>query len=389
MIKKLVNLIWTVAVFCISANAQKMTPEQYVEKYKDLAIKEMKRMGVPAAITLAQGLLETESGNSDLVKKSNNHFGIKCKSSWTSDAVTHDDEKGECFRSYKDAEASYRDHSNYLRGMEWYAFLFQLDPLDYKAWAKGLRKAGYATNPKYPDILIKNIEQYNLQQYSLIGAQDMPQVDKSKYQDDKEPAPEKATSADNTEPANSSESQPVNYINGHKYINAKKGTSLLAIATGNDIDLSKLLSYNDLEEDGILKDDQIIFLQKKSKTGASDFYIAQQQEPLHDIAQKNGIQLKYLLLYNDMKEDTPVAAGTKLYLSPVAQTQQAAAIKDAVASTVSKKEVPAPHKIHTVQPKEGLYSIAKKYQVTIQQLRQWNNLTTDNLRIGQELVVSE
>jgi LysM repeat protein len=110
---------------------------------------------------------------------------------------------------------------------------------------------------------------------------------------------------------------------------------------------------------------------------------------LHDIAQKNGIQLKYLLLYNDMKEDTPVAAGTKLYLSPVAQTQQAAAIKDAVALTVSKKEVPAPHKMHIVQPKEGLYSIAKKYQVTIQQLRQWNNLTTDNLRIGQELVVSE
>jgi LysM repeat protein len=390
MIKKLVNLIWTVAVFCFSANAQKMTPEQYVEKYKDLAIKEMKRMGVPAAITLAQGLLETENGNSDLVIKSNNHFGIKCKSSWTSDAVTHDDdEKGECFRSYKDAEASYRDHSNYLRGMEWYAFLFQLDPLDYKAWAKGLRKAGYATNPKYPDILIKNIEQYNLQQYSLLGVQDMPQVDKSKYQDDKEPAPEKATSADNTESGNSSEGEPVNYINGHKYINAKKGTSLLAIATENDIDLSKLLSYNDLEEDGILKDDQIIFLQKKSKTGASDFYIAQQQEPLHDIAQKNGIQLKYLLLYNDIKENTPVAGGTKLYLSPVAKTQQAAAVKDAAALTVAKKEVPAPHKMHTVQPKEGLYSIAKKYQVTIQQLRQWNNLTTDNLRIGQELVVSE
>jgi LysM repeat protein len=365
-----------------------MTPQQYVDKYKDLAIKEMKRMGVPAAITLAQGLLETENGNSDLVKKSNNHFGIKCKSSWTSDAVTHDDdEKGECFRSYKDAEASYRDHSNYLRGMEWYAFLFELDPLDYKGWARGLRKAGYATNPKYPEILIKNIEQYNLQQYSVMGAKDVLQVEKGKYQDDKEPAPEKSSTDDNPSPGNASET--VNYINGHKYINAKKGTSLLAIATENDIDLSKLLSYNDLEEDGILKDDQLIFLQKKGKTGATDFYITGQQEPLYDIAQKNGIQLKYLLLYNGLKENAPVAAGTKLYLSPVAQTQQAAAVKDAAALAVVKKEVPAPPKTHKVQPKEGLYSIAKKYQVTIQQLRQWNNLTTDNLRIGQELVVSE
>jgi LysM repeat protein len=390
MIKKLVNVVLMVALFCISANAQPMTPGQYVEKYKDLAIKEMKRMGVPAAITLAQGLLETENGNSDLVKKSNNHFGIKCKSSWTSDAVTHDDdEKGECFRSYKDAEASYRDHSNYLRGMEWYAFLFELDPLDYKGWARGLRKAGYATNPKYPDILIKNIEQYNLQQYSLMGAKDVPQVDKGKYQDDKEPAPEKSSSSDHTDSGNTAQSETVNYINGHKYINAKKGTSLLAIATENDIDLSKLLSYNDLEEDGILKDDQIIFLQKKPKTGASDYYIAPQQESLYAIAQKNGIQLKYLLLYNDIKENAPVAAGTKLYLSPAAQTQQAAAVKDAAALVAVKKEVTAAPKTHIVQPKEGLYNIAKKYQVTIQQLRQWNNLTTDNLRIGQALVVSE
>jgi LysM repeat protein len=376
------------AGICGSGAAQTITPEQYIEKYKDLAINEMKRMGVPAAITLAQGLLETENGNSVLVKKSNNHFGIKCKSSWTSDAVTHDDDApGECFRSYKDAEASYRDHSNYLRGKEWYAFLFTLDPTDYKGWAKGLRKAGYATNPKYPDILIKNIEQYNLQQYSLMGAKDAPKVETGKYQDDKEPATEKPS--DSNDPNVPAEANAINYINGHKYINAPKGTSLLAIATSNDIDLSKLLAFNDLEEDGILKNDQIIFLQKKSKTGQQDFYLVQQQEPVYGIAQKNGIQLKYLLLYNAITENSLIAAGTKLYLTPAAQTQQAVAIKNAAASAVFKKEPVVLPKTHAVQPREGLYGIAKKYQVSVQQLRQWNNLTTDYLKIGQQLIVSE
>ena len=118
--------------FC-TASAQSMTAQEYVQKYKDLAIEEMKRMGVPAAITLAQGLLETENGNSDLLKKSNNHFGIKCKSTWTAETVSHDDDApGECFRKYSCAEDSYRDHSNFLRGNSRYAFLFQLDPSDYK-----------------------------------------------------------------------------------------------------------------------------------------------------------------------------------------------------------------------------------------------------------------
>lgn len=387
MIKKCFYLL-VVTGFFSNAHAQNMTPEQYVEKYKDLAVREMKRMGVPAAITLAQGLLETENGNSDLVRKSNNHFGIKCKSSWTSDSVSHDDDApGECFRSYKDAEASYRDHSNYLRGTDRYASLFNLDPTDYKGWAIGLRKAGYATNPKYPDILIKSIERFNLQQYSLMAAKDVPQVEKGKYEDDKEPAPDKTDNDNGNSPGATTAN--ANHINGHKYINAAKGTSLLAIATENDIDLSKLLSYNDLEEDGLLKNDQIIFLQKKSKTGANSFYITEQQENLYDIAQKNGIQLKYLLSYNDIKENSPVQAGTKLYLTPTAQTQQAAISKENNAVAVVKRESVAAPKTHIVQPKEGLYGIAKKYQVTLLQLRQWNNLTSDNLRIGQSLIVSE
>ena len=405
MVQKLFQLFILVACVSLSVCAQQLTPKQYVEKYKDLAIREMKRMGVPAAVTLAQGLLETENGNSDLVKKSNNHFGIKCKSSWTSAAVTHDDDAiGECFRSYKDAEASYRDHSNYLRGNDRYGFLFTLNPTDYKGWARGLRKAGYATNPKYPEILIKNIEQYNLQQYSLEAGSDVPKI--ATPEENRAAAADEATTQNTQQTSNSNVEVAANLhsalqlINGHKCYVAKKGTSLLAIATAYEIDLSKLLEYNDLETDGILSADQLIFLQRKSKTGEKDYYLVQHQETLYDIAQKNGIQLKYLLAYNQLSDKATVQNGSKLYLSATRETQQANVIKEAAVKTtmaaapiaVSKpvvKNVVSGSRIHEVQVKEGLYGIAKKYQVTVQQLRDWNNLNNDNLKIGQQLIVSE
>ena len=390
MIKRIFSILFISVSFFINADAQKITPEQYVEKYKDFAIREMKRMGVPAAITLAQGLLETENGNSDLVKKSNNHFGIKCKSSWTSTGVTHDDDApGECFRSYKDANESFRDHSNYLRGSERYASLFTLKPTDYKSWAKGLRKAGYATNPKYPDILIKNIEQYNLQQYSLAAANEVPVIETNKYQDDIEPVVKKNDESSNkvTSPGKDALDVNPNVINKLQYIIGKKGISLLAIATENDINLNKLLSYNDLSEDGILKNDQIIFLQKKAKKGDKIFYIVQQNETLYDVAQKNGIQLKYLLEYNELTERANLATGLKLNLTPIAENKQVKIVKN---NHVANVEIPAisKAKMHAVLPKEGLFFIARKYQVSVKQLREWNNLSTDELKIGQQLIVS-
>jgi len=355
------------------SNAQTITPEEYVAKYKDLAIREMKRMGVPAAITLAQGLLETESGNSELVKNSNNHFGIKCKPTWTAGGYNHDDDaKGECFRTYNTAEDSYRDHSNFLRGSDRYAFLFRLNPLDYKSWAYGLKKAGYATNPKYPLILINNIEQYNLQQYSEIAAKDIPGFDPSKYQDD----PELAVNAlDTTE----SDLQSSGSINGCKYIMADKGTSLLAIATQNNIDLPKLLDYNDMTEDGILDRSQIIFLQKKSKVGDKDFYVVEQENSLYNLSQEHGIQLTSLMEYNKLKSDNMVAAGTKLYLKPI----QPIAKADQLTGQNAKVTY------HTVQPKEGLYSISKQYGVTVDQIKAWNNLSSNDLHIGQQLIVQQ
>jgi flagellum-specific peptidoglycan hydrolase FlgJ len=144
--------------------------EEYISKYKDIAIQEMVRTGIPAAITLAQGIVESHAGNGDLVKISNNHFGIKCKKNWTGKTVKHDDDKPcECFRKYDSAEESFIDHSDFLKTRDNYAFLFQLNPIDYEKWAYGIKKAGYATNPNYPALLIKYIEKYDLNQYTKIG----------------------------------------------------------------------------------------------------------------------------------------------------------------------------------------------------------------------------
>ena len=346
--KKLIIAV-TCLLAAVNVSAQTITPEQYIEQYKDIAIREMKRMGVPAAITLAQGLLETESGNSDLVKKSNNHFGIKCKTSWTSSGVTHDDDaKGECFRQYNTAEDSYRDHSNFLRASDRYAFLFKLDAGDYKGWAYGLKKAGYATNPAYPLILIKNIEQYNLNQYTLAAIGEVPKYDNSRYKDDVDttlesvsPTPagvanRNATTTITKDPpkkntvATTSYPEGVFEIEGKKVLFAKKGISLLKITDDNNVRLIKLLEYNDLKEDiGILPEDRIVYLEKK-----------------------------------------PAAAPT------------------IVPASVKSDAVPAVQK-HIVQPKEGLYAISKKYRVSVQQIREWNNLQSDNLNIGQELVVGK
>jgi flagellum-specific peptidoglycan hydrolase FlgJ len=157
-----------------TSQAQKLTQQQYIDSFKAVAISEMIRSGVPAAITLAQGILESESGNSELAIKANNHFGIKCKEEWSGEKMYHDDdERGECFRKYKTVQESYIDHSNFLKYRPYYTSLFKLDPSDYKSWAIGLRDAGYATSRSYASQLIEIIERFNLNQYSLQALQQM------------------------------------------------------------------------------------------------------------------------------------------------------------------------------------------------------------------------
>ena len=378
------RIIITILFFVISltTTAQNISVEEYIEQFKGIAINEMKRSGVPASITLAQGILESENGNSELVKKSNNHFGIKCKNTWTGETVTHDDDaNGECFRAYTNADESYRDHSDFLKANQRYASLFNLDPTDYAGWARGLKKAGYATNPKYPDLLVKYIEQYNLQQYSLIALNKLPETEIAKTDESKNVVPaetipaEKPAIKENVMQAAAGPDKIVS-INKTKCVFAKKGTSLLLVANKNNISLSKLMEFNDLTEEGILSKDQNIYLQKKSKTGEGDFYVVQQGETLYDVAQKTGVQLKYLLEYNNLSATAKLNTNAKLILKP--------GLKHIVNNTGDRK-----NNVHRVAPKEGLFSIARTYNVTVQQLRKWNNLDSDNLIIGQEIIVSK
>ena len=379
--KKTVSFL-IASLCCSTIFAQYITVAQYVQQYKDIAMREMKRMGVPAAISLAQGILETENGNSDLVKKSNNHFGIKCKGSWTAETVSHDDDApGECFRAYKDAEESYRDHSNFLRGSDRYAFLFKLAPTDYKGWAYGLRKAGYATNPRYPEILIKNIEDNNLEQYTLEAAGQVPVFDASKYSSDNDSSSE---DEDISKPANLT-------INGCKALFVSKGTSLLAIASQNNINLSRLLDINDLEKDGLLEKDQFIFLEKKRTEGNSDYYIVQQDENLYDVAQKNGILLQSLYDYNKLSATDNIYPGTKILLRPVSGSSTISSNYVSSKEDINNSQEPTQSQpvYHNVQPRENLYSISKKYSISVNQLKEWNNLKDNHLKIGQHLIVSK
>lgn len=330
----MLKAFYLLVIFLIIGNAyaQEMTVEEYIHTYKDIAIQEMKRLGIPASITLAQGILETEYGNSELVKKSNNHFGIKCKSTWKGESVKHtDDAPNECFRKYATAEDSYRDHSDYLYSSPRYESLFWLDPSDYKGWAYGLKKAGYATNPRYPQILINNIEKYNLQQYNsspgsetslgngeraVVVVPDPPKkvVDQTKTTSTEisiqnEPNIFKKTFSKRKNNSNQ-------YFNRLRAVMGFKGKSLLAIATENDISLSKLLDYNDLSDDGLLMEDQWIYLEKKRKEGNRDTYTAIQNETLHKISQNNAVQLIMLAEYNNLDETSKVKVGTIIKLRP-------------------------------------------------------------------------
>ena len=313
------------------ADAQPSTDViDYINSYKKLAMDEMERTGVPASITLAQGIHETYAGKSELVLKSNNHFGIKCKDYWTGKKVYHDDDaRGECFRKYDDPALSYRDHSDFLKAGQRYAFLFKLDPEDYKAWALGLKKAGYATNPKYGPIIIKLIESYNLQQYTLIA---MGKIAPEEEVLAVNPKPSTNIPADisafvkQQEPLQEIAPPPaVNYpsgeftINNTKVIYAKQGTSLLAIAQEREIPLSKLLEYNDMENEEVLVKNQLIYLQRKRRTGSNEVHIVANGETLHDISQAEAIRLENLLEYNKLHKSVQPAVGEKLYLQAMSR----------------------------------------------------------------------
>lgn len=354
------NLCFGLFIFIVFANqsvAQDMYREsilEYIETYAPIAIREMNRTGFPASVKIAQGIHESGAGKSMLVKKSNNHFGLKCKSSWTGGKVYHDDDaRGECFRQYEQAEESYEDHSNYLKSQERYASLFELDPNDYESWAWGLKKAGYATSPVYAQTLIKYIETYQLNLLNDFAAEEgQDEPDLSTYfaalTESKQVNPgfkkptvsgpaideersETVVSAKNSSTSalpnkktvtsgKASTNTKANYgsifkINGLKVIEAEKGASLLSIAKDKRIQLSSLLTYNDLPSSTTtLKQDQLIFLQAKKKTGKKEFHKVRRGESLYEISQLEGIKLSSLLQLNKLKKGMEPKVGQQLNL---------------------------------------------------------------------------
>lgn len=393
--------------YCVLFNivfAQKITTKAYIDTYKSLAVAEMLRAGVPTAITLAQGVLETESGNSDLVKKSNNHFGIKCKAEWTGESVYHDDdENGECFRKYDSAIFSYRDHSDFLRTRSHYAFLFSLDPMDYKGWAYGLKQAGYATNPRYPEILIKTIEDNNLNDITEQTLNQIP--DYSIYQ--LETIKSKFTFVDKSikkieEILEPSKLKSKTY-NGLKAVYAENGMSLLAIASHYNIPLTNLLDYNDLIIDGLLDKAAWLYLERKRTEGLQEKYKVKGDESLYDIAQSNGLQLSSLLAYNGLNETDKIRPGSILslrsgviikeeYVEPdevVVNSNNKKSKKDLISIKKDKKENKTKIKIHKVKNGESLATIAKKYKMNVSDLKEINGLTSNKLKIGQQLIISK
>ncbi|MFM2362785.1 MAG: hypothetical protein RLZZ316_1687 [Bacteroidota bacterium] len=383
-LKSIFIILLVIIRFAAAAQSKDELIQQYIASYKNLAIEEMKRTGVPAAIKLAQGIHETEAGNSVLVKKSNNHFGIKCKTGWDGPKVYHDDdERGECFRSYTAAEASYRDHSNFLKNSQRYAFLFALDPTDYKGWAYGLKKAGYATNIKYSQILIKLIEEYHLDTYSLIALGKIPDTEADLL----------VKLAPETKPETAIAEVAIDYPSGRFTINktsvvyAAAGNSWLQLAQQYEVPLARLLDFNDVYSDGVLVKGQLIFLQRKRKTGDKEFHTVMPGETVYSIAQLEGIRIDALREYNKLAASAEPAAGEKLYLQEAAPQAPALAVNAKVINS------PAAHTLvketikHIVKPKETLYSISKKYAVPVTAIVEWNKLQGYELKMGQELLI--
>jgi LysM repeat protein len=300
-----------------SATDGKLTREQYIARYKSDAVRDMKKTGVPASITLAQACLESQDGNSPLAKEANNHFGIKC-ANWTGDTYIQDDDtRDECFRKYGDVLESYDDHSEFLRTRPRYAELFLLDVTDYTGWAKGLKKAGYATNPQYADRLIKIIEDNKL--YELDHGRDLPQEIYDPVAS-AQPAPVVRKSAParvlvpTSEVINPYGGHQVFYTNETPYVIARTTDTYKSIADEFEMGEWQVLKYNEVDRSTPVDEGERIYLKPKRRTGNRAFYTVKTGQSLHDIAQEQGVKLRLLLKWNELSENAEVKPGQRVYL---------------------------------------------------------------------------
>ena len=289
-------------IICIQGQGKKQASyEEYINKYKNLAIQMQKEYKIPASIKLAQGLLETAAGSSRLAKIGNNHFGIKCKDEWRGGRMYHDDDAvGECFRTYKSAEDSYLDHSKFLSERKYYVSLFQLDIYDYKAWARGLQQSGYATDKAYGTKLINLIETYELYKYDRV----VKVASKTSIKDDIYEIKLNTTISKDF-PDATNWRRRIHQVNGIHYITAQPNDTYDIIAYDTRLKLKKLLKYNEVTKEYKLKNDDIVFLQGKKKYASKDnsIHIVKGGDSMHSISQQYGMHLKSLYKLNKLKDN--------------------------------------------------------------------------------------
>ena len=298
---KTTHLILLLALSGLMLNGQKITREKYIADFSKLAMREMHRVGIPASITLAQGCLESNNGNSTLATRGNNHFGIKCHD-WTGKKMYHDDDKRhECFRSYPSAYDSYMDHSQFLTTKSRYASLFEISPHDYRGWAKGLKAAGYATANNYATLLIRIIEENQLYQYDLMVLNgSLDGIDTTSYL-----AGQGATTK-----------RKVLLNNRIEYILSEPGDTPESLRAELGLYKNEIYKYNNLYKGAKLETGSIIYLQPKRKKAApgNEIHRVEFGQTMYDISQIYGVKLKHLYRKNHLMEGEQPLEATDIYL---------------------------------------------------------------------------
>ena len=314
--------ILLILLFPLGLFAQRITPEEYIQTYKDIAMREMRDHKIPASITLAQGLLESGAGNSALAREAKNHFGIKCHTGWTGKTYyMDDDEKDECFRKYNNAEESFRDHSEFLCGRSRYAALFYLEITDYRGWAKGLKAAGYATNPKYAQLLIDRIELYDLAKYDKIALGQM--TDDNVLPDI---APEEELLELAYSPAKRTVYELVDMTqdkrfiyenNGVRFVYAKEGETPERLAQEFGIKLKKFCDYNLLRhpDEMVFHSGDMVYLAKlRNKNWKAKKHMVEEGETLRDVALRFAVKPEKIMKKNGLAEGQRLKTGQVIWL---------------------------------------------------------------------------
>lgn len=304
---------------------EKMTTAQYIETYASIAVREMDAYQIPASIKMAQGILESSSGNSPLARDAKNHFGIKCKKDWTGETyIQDDDEKNECFRKYETVLASYEDHSQFLKKGQRYASLFTLERNDYKGWAHGLKAAGYATNPQYAPLLIKTIEENRLYDLDKPGRapefkepeKDRPQPKQTLTQSSEIPSrPRGSTGTDLPDfELRRHGNYGIRERNGVEYVLARRGDTYDQIAKELDMMGWQLPQYNESDKNRKLGEGEIVFLQPKRRKANDYSYAVKKNESLWEVSQYFAIKVSRLAKLNNLSEDARLKPGQTIKL---------------------------------------------------------------------------